>query len=50
MVPFTRDPVCMPRSGESPAERIARALPLAGTPGQDYVEGRGIPLADTASS
>ncbi|WP_431051650.1 DUF7146 domain-containing protein [Roseateles sp. L2-2] len=45
MVPFTRDPICMPRSGESPDERFARARPLAGTPGQDYVERRGIPLA-----
>lgn len=45
MVPFTRDPVCMPRSGESAAERFARALPLAGTPGQAYVERRGISLA-----
>ncbi|WP_431104610.1 DUF7146 domain-containing protein [Roseateles noduli] len=45
MVPFTRDPVCMPRSGESPTERFARALPLAGTPGKAYVERRGIPLA-----
>lgn len=35
----------MPRSNESPAERLAHALPLAGTPGQAYVERRGIPLA-----
>ncbi|WP_431256251.1 DUF7146 domain-containing protein [Roseateles chitinivorans] len=35
----------MPVSGESPDERFARARPLAGTPGQAYVEGRGIPLA-----
>jgi len=35
----------MPRSGERPAERLARALPLEGTPGQAYVERRGIPLA-----
>jgi len=34
----------MPRSGELPSERLARALPLAGTPGQAYVERRGIPL------
>ena len=45
MVPFTCDPVCMPRSGESPDERFARARPLAGTPGEDYVVRRGIPLA-----
>lgn len=44
MVPFTRDPIRMPGTGESPAERFARALALAGTPGQDYVERRGIPL------
>ncbi|OWQ48870.1 hypothetical protein CDL60_02985 [Roseateles noduli] len=50
MVPFTPDPVCMPGSGESPDDRFARARPLAGTPGQDYVEHRGIPLviADAA--
>jgi len=44
------DPLCMPRSGETPAERLARAAPLAGTPAQSYVERRGIPLdlADAA--
>lgn len=45
MVPAARDPVRMPRSGESPDERFALARPLVGTPGQDYVERRGIPLA-----
>lgn len=35
----------MPGSGERPAKRFALALPLAGTPGQDFVERRGIPLA-----
>lgn len=35
----------MPRSNESPDERLAHALPLSGTPGQAYVERRGIPLA-----
>jgi hypothetical protein len=39
------DHLQMPLSGESPDERIARANPLAGTPGQAYVERRGIPLA-----
>ena len=40
----------MPRSGEQPADRLARALALEGTPGQAYVERRGIPLtiADAA--
>ncbi|WP_431262994.1 DUF7146 domain-containing protein [Roseateles chitinivorans] len=45
MVPAARDPVRMPRSGESPDERFALARPLVGTPGQAYVERRGIPLA-----
>lgn len=34
----------MPGTGESPALRLARAHPLPGTPGQAYVERRGIPL------
>jgi hypothetical protein len=40
----------MPRSGETPAGRLARSLPLAGTPGQAYVQRRAIPLevADAA--
>ena len=40
----------MPLSGELPDERIARATSLAGTPGQAYVERRGIPvdIADAA--
>jgi len=40
----------MPATAESAAERLARALPLAGTPGQIYVERRGIALelADAA--
>jgi hypothetical protein len=44
------DPPCMPVTGESPAERLAQAAPLAGTPGQFYVERRGVPLlvADAA--
>ena len=38
------DPLCMPHSGETPAARLARAIALAGTPGQVYAERRGIPL------
>ena len=38
------DPPGMPGTGESPRERLARAVPLAGTPGQAYVERRGIPV------
>lgn len=32
----------MPGTGEGPEVRLARALPLLGTPGQKYVETRGI--------
>lgn len=39
------DPLLMPQTGETPQQRLLRALPLAGTPGADYVEKRGIPLA-----
>lgn len=28
------DPPCMPGTGESPAERLARTVTLAGTPGE----------------
>ncbi len=38
------DPLSMPRTGESPKERLARATPLAGTPGQTYVKRRGVPV------
>ena len=40
----------MPGTGTSPAELLARAVPLAGTPGQAYVERRGVPVevADAA--
>lgn len=34
----------LPLTGETPGERIARAQLLAGTPGQAYVERRGVPL------
>ncbi|MRR34601.1 hypothetical protein EG829_07870 [bacterium] len=44
------DPPSMPGTGESPGERLTRAVPLAGTPGQAYVERRGVPadIADAA--
>jgi hypothetical protein len=44
------DPPLMPGTGESPQERFAHALPLAGTPGQAYVARRGVPVevADAA--
>jgi hypothetical protein len=44
------DPPLMPGTGQSPAERLAQAAPLRGTPGQFYVERRGVPLrvAETA--
>lgn len=45
MAHFGNDPLVMPRSGETPQERLARSMPLAGTPGQAYVERRAIPLA-----
>jgi hypothetical protein len=38
------DPPCMPGTAEHPAARFSRALPLVGTPGQAYVERRGVPL------
>jgi Toprim-like len=40
----------MPGTGASPAELLARAVPLAGTPGQAYVDRRGVPIeiADAA--
>jgi hypothetical protein len=44
------DPQVMPDTGESPEQRLARAVPLAGTRGQDYVERRGIPLAVAAAA
>jgi hypothetical protein len=39
------DPPRMPGTDKSPEELLARALPLAGTPGQAYAERRGVPLA-----
>lgn len=38
------DPVCMPDTGEAPQDRFARAQTLHGTPGQTFVERRGIPV------
>src|SRR5436305_12151592 len=38
------DPLLMPRTGQSPEERLAHAVTLAGTSGQSYVERRGVPL------
>lgn len=44
------DPPRMPGTGESPAGRLAHAVPLAGTRGQAYVERRGVSMdvADAA--
>lgn len=44
------DPLRMPGTGESHTDRLAHAVPLAGTPGQAYVERRCVPLdvADAA--
>ncbi len=38
------DPLRMPGAGASPGELLARTVPLAGTPGQGYVERRGVPV------
>ncbi|MBC8073972.1 MAG: toprim domain-containing protein [Deltaproteobacteria bacterium] len=40
-----RDVEHMPDTGENAVDRLARAVALAGTPGAEYVERRGIPLA-----
>ncbi|MCX7098937.1 MAG: toprim domain-containing protein [Methylococcales bacterium] len=49
-IPCFTDPLLMPSTGETAEQRYAKAVPLAGTLGQAYVERRGIPLAvaDTA--
>jgi len=39
------DPLRVPDTGELPAERLARAQPLAGTAGETYIERRGVPIA-----
>lgn len=38
------DPLTMPGTADGPGELLDRALPLAGTAGQEYLERRGIPL------
>lgn len=38
------DPPTMPGTSEPPADRFARTGPLLGTPGQHYVERRGVPV------
>lgn len=38
------DPVVMPITSETPEERLANGLPIFGTPGQQYVESRSIPV------
>jgi hypothetical protein len=38
------DSPLMPKTGETAELRLARAVPLMGTPGQSYVEKRGIPV------
>ena len=43
MLRFNDSPT-MPGTGESPEVRLASALPLFGTPGEGYVEKRGIPV------
>lgn len=44
------DPPSMPGTGEAPEERLSRAVPLRDTPGEAYVERRGVPaqIADAA--
>jgi len=39
------DPLRMPGTEERPEDTLSRAIPLAGTPGQTYVERRGIAVA-----
>jgi Toprim-like len=38
------DPLLMPVTGETPQERLARSFSLLDTPGQHYIEKRGIPV------
>jgi Toprim-like len=40
-----RDLLVMPSTNEAPQERIDSGVPLLGTPGEAYVERRGIPVA-----
>jgi hypothetical protein len=44
------DPLYMPDTGLPAEQLFARAKPLAGTAGQDYVERRGIPVAVAAAA
>ena len=37
------DPPLMPRTGETAVDRFKKAQPLAGTPGEAYVQRRGVP-------
>ncbi|MEP7317823.1 MAG: hypothetical protein ABI921_03755 [Panacibacter sp.] len=41
---WLHDPLLMPVTGETPQERLYRSLPLFDTPGERYVEKRGIPV------
>ncbi len=44
------DSLCMPANGLSAEQLLARALPLEGTKGADYVMRRGIPVALAAAA
>lgn len=44
------DPPRMPGTGWAPSELLARASPIAGTPGQTYIERRGISVDVAASA
>ena len=44
------DPVVRPGRGDSPTSLMSIGEPLVGTPGQEYVERRGIPLAVAESA
>jgi Toprim-like len=44
------DPPRMPGTGESARDRLARSLPLSGTPGEVYVARRGVPLEVAAAA
>jgi len=49
-MPHYHDPPLVPGTGESPAERLARATSLAGSPGAAYLERRGVPLEVAAAA
>lgn len=44
------DPPLMPGTSQSPDERLAHAVPLAGTPGEYYVTRRGVPVGVAAAA